>query len=224
MKLTTIHKDIESIEFKVLSEKSIFHVASLDESIEALSENFSPEYKYITNFTVDVYAVDGMGEILAVIGFLKGSSIEAEVTFADVNSFLELCDMVSTDLYLMAEAITDKDGHVKKSICPPERNIMYIENMYVEEIYRGMGIGKYLLDNISGLFSQAFNYSHHAFLLKPFPQIKCGEHSLRDLESVIPEEIEKLVDFYKRAGYQFIKGSDYMYKIQSDELFQMLGI
>lgn len=51
--------------------------------------------------------------------------------------------MVSTDLYLMAEAITDKDGNVKKSICPPERNIMYIENIYIEEKYRGMGIGKW---------------------------------------------------------------------------------
>jgi len=224
MKLTTIHKDIESIEFKVLSEKSIFNVASLDESIETLSEDSSPEYKYITNFTVDVYAVDGMGEILANIGFLKGTSIEAEVTFMDVNSFLELCDMVSTDLYLMAEAITDKDGHVKKSICPTERNIMYIENIYVEEKYRCMGIGKYLIDNIGGLFSQALNYSHYAFLLKPFPQIKYGERSLRDLESAMPEEIEKLVNFYKRAGYQFIKGSNYMYKIQADELFRMLGI
>jgi len=223
MKLTDFHRDIENIEIKVSSEKNIFILQDFEENIKTLHENSPPEHKYCTNFMADVYAVDGMGETMN-IGFLKGSSLEAEVTYTDVDNFLELCDMISSDLYNMAVAITDKDGHVKKSICSPENNIMYIANIYVEEQYRGLGIGKYLLDNINDLFFRSLNYKHRTFILKPFPQIKCGEYSLRDSESVSAAEKERLIDFYKKCGYKFIKSSDYMYKVEVDELFEMLGI
>jgi GNAT superfamily N-acetyltransferase len=223
MILTDIHNDADSIEFKVTSEKSVLNISSLDESIEAILEDNSPECKYFTNFRIDLYAVDGMGEVLADIGFLTGTSIEAEITFTDGYSFKELCDMISTDLYLMAEDICGKDGHVRKSICPPDYNIMYIENMYIEEKYRGMGIGKYLLDNAGGLFSRSLNYSHHTFILKPFPQVKSGEHGLRDSETATKDEKKRLINFYEKAGYKFINGSEYMCKIQANELFDMLG-
>jgi len=221
VKLTNIH---ETIEFKVTGEKSVFNISSLDESIETVYNNSSPVCKYIPGFTVDVYAVAGMGEIIADMGFLKGISIEAEVTFTNVNSFLELCDMVSADLYHMAEAVTGKNGSVRKSICPLEKNIMYIENIYIEEKYRSLGIGRYLLDNVGSLFFRSLNYSHHVHILKPFPQVKCGKHSLRNIETAASDEIARLAGFYKKSGYRFIKSTDYMYKIQSDGLFQMLEI
>ena len=88
MKLTDFHKDIENIKIKVSSEKRIFILQDFGENIETLYENSSPEHKYCTNFTVDVYAVDGMGEIVMNIGFLEGTSPEAEITYTDVNSFL----------------------------------------------------------------------------------------------------------------------------------------
>ena len=222
--MTVIHKDIESLEFKVSSEKSVFNTMSLDKCIDTLHEESSPIHKYLTNFAVDVYAVDGMGEILTDIGFLKGTSIQAEATFTDVSGLLELCDMFSTDLYLMAVDITGKDGRVKKSVCPHYGNIMYIENMFVEEKYRGLGIGRYLLDNVGDLFLRALNYSHNTYILKPYPQVWVGKHSLQDDESATNDEKARLVNFYKRAGYKFIRGSDYMSKIIRDEFFEMLGI
>ena len=224
MKLSDINKNIDSIRLEMTSEKSIVTISSLDESIESVFENDSPECKYITHFVIDACAVDEMGETIESIGFLKGTSIEAEIAFMDEYTFVELCDMISGDLYRMAVAITKKNGQVKKSICPPERNIMYIENLYVEEKYRGMGIGKYLLDNIGDLFLHTLNYSHHAFLLTPYPQVKCGEHDLRDMESATQDDIDRLVGFCKKAGYKYIKDSDYMYKIKADELFELLGI
>jgi len=60
--------------------------------------------------------------------------------------------------------------------------------------------------------------------MKLTEQIKCGEHSLRDSESVSSAEEEWLIGFYKKCGYKFIKGSDYMYKVEVNELFEILGI
>lgn len=224
MKLIDLHKDIDNIKIKISSEKSVFILPGFDENIKTIYENSSPEHKYCTNFTADVYAVDGMGEIIMDIGFLKGTSFEAEVTYDDVNNFLELCDMVSADLYHMAVAITDKYGHVKKSICSAECNIMYIKNIYVEEKCRRLGIGKYLLDNINDLFYRSLNYTHHTFILSPFPQIKCGKRSLQNIEEVSYAEKKRLIDFYKKCGYKLIKDSDFMYKVQMDKISQMMGI
>jgi hypothetical protein len=44
------------------------------------------------------------------------------------------------------------------------------------------------------------------------------------VESATTEETARLIRYYKKAGYKYIKGSEYMYKTQTDELFQMLGI
>jgi len=218
------HPEIEHLAFEVSSSKGVFTVSSLDEGFEAAFEDYPPEIKYCTDFAVRVMAVNDADEATTEVGFLSGTSMEAEATYTDVSSFLALCDMISTDLYQMAVAITDKAGHVRKSICPPERNIMYIHNMYVEEAYRGAGIGRYLLDNVNDLFLRSLNYSHHVCILKPYPQVKCGAHGLRDKESVTQDEIKQLTAFYKKAGYQYIRGSDYMYNTQADELFQLLGI
>lgn len=224
MTLTDVLPSIDTIEFKVTSEKSLISVPSLEESVEAVFEDDAPECKYFNNFTIEVYATDGMKDI-ADLGFLKGTSIEAACTFTDVNSFLELSDMFSTDIYHMAVAITDGNGDVKESICPPDRNIMYIENVYVEEPYRGLGIGRYLLDNANELFRRALNYSHYACILAPYPQVKDGSHCLRDAKGATKDEVARLVRFYEGAGYRFIEGFDYMYKTYSsplDELLQML--
>ena len=216
------HPEIESLSVEISSSKSVFTVGSLDEGVETVFEDFPPELKYCTNFEVRVFAVNNKDETMAQTAFLSGTSMEAEAALMEVSSFLALCDMVSTDLYQMAVAITDDVGHVKKRICPPERNIMYIHNLYVEEAYRGAGIGKYLLDNINDLFSRSLNYSHHVCVLKPCPQEKLSDNSLRDKEGVSPEEVERLAAFYKKAGYQFIQGSDYMYRTQADTLLGWL--
>ena len=55
-----------------------------------------------------------------------------------------------------------------------------------------------------------------------YPQEKLSDNSLRDKEGVSPEEVERLAAFYKKAGYQFIQGSDYMYRIQADTLLGWL--
>jgi len=224
MKLADILKDIESIEFKVSSEKSVSIVPSLEERIEAVYEDDAPECRYFTDFTIEAYATDGMN-VIAGLGFLKGTSIEAACTFTDVGSFLELGDMVSTDIYHLAVAVTGADGQIKESVCPPDRNMMYIENVYVEEPYRGRGLGRYLLDNANALFTRALNYSHYVCLLKPYPQVKCGDLCLRDAKSPSEDEVARLVRFYERAGYRFVEGSGYMYKAYPgplDELLQML--
>ena len=124
----------------------------------------------------------------------------------------------------MAEAITDEAGSVKRTICPPERCIMYIHNMYVEEAYRGADLGRYLLDNVNELFAQTFNYAHHVCVLRPYPQVKSSSYELRDKEDAAPGNVARLIAFYRRAGYKLIGDSGYMYMIQKNAFEQSLDI
>ena len=207
--------DVEHLSFEVSSSRCNMAVSSLDVGIEKSQDEMEPNLKYCTDFKVRVFAVNSNNRPPTEVAFLTGISMEAEAELEDVEDFYMLCDMVSDDLLQMAEAVTNHAGSVKKSICPPERNIMYIHYMYVEEAYRGAGIGRYLLDNINDLFCHALNYAHHVCVLKPYPQIKSGDHCLEAQENATPEEVERLIGFYKKAGYRFIRGTDHMYKTQS---------
>ena len=213
------HPEIKALTFEVSSARSKFTVSSLDESIAAAFEELSPGEKYCTNFKVRVFALDNAGEKAAEVAFLTGTSLDAESAYTEeAGGILELCDMISTDLCQMAEAITDEAGNVKRTICPPERNIMYIHHLYVEGAYRSAGIGRYLLDNVNEIFAQALNYDHHVCVLRPCPQVKAGEYELESNDDAAQGEAERLVAFYKRAGYKMIGDSGYMYKIQAGPL------
>jgi GNAT superfamily N-acetyltransferase len=219
------HPEVKALSFEVSSARSNFTISSLGESIAAVFEDLSPDEKYCTNFKVRVFALNSAGEKVTEVAFLTGTSLDAESAYAEeADGILMLCDMVSTDLCQMAEAITDEAGNVKRTICPPERCIMYIHNMYVEEAYRSAGLGRYLLDNVNELFAQAFNYAHHVCVLRPYPQVKSGDCALESKDDAAPEDVERLIAFYKRAGYKLIGDSGYMYMIQKNAFEESLDI
>jgi len=219
------HPEVKALLFEVCGARSKFTVSSLDESIAAAFEELSPDEKFCTNFKVRVFALDSAGERKAEVAFLTGTSLDAEaVIIEEADGIVELCDMISTELCQMAEAITDEAGNVKRTICPPERNIMYIHGLYVEELYRGAGLGRYLLDNVNELFAQAMNCAHHVCVLRPYPQAKAGGCELRDKEDADPGEEEQLVAFYKRAGYRSIGDTGYMYMSQKNAFALLLDI
>ena len=209
------HPEIKALAFEVSGARNKFTISSLDEGIAVAFEELSPDEKYCTSFKVRVFALNSAGERVAEVAFLTGTSLDAELAYLEeTGGILMLCDMISSELCQMAEAITDEAGNVKMTICPPERCIMYIHGMYVEEAYRGAGIGRYLLDNVNELFAQALNYTHHVCILKPYPQVKSGECELCDKEDAAPGEGNRLIAFYKRAGYKPIGDTGYMYKTQ----------
>ena len=107
------------------SSKNAFTISSLDEGIELAFEELTPEEKYCTNFEVRVFAVNGLDERTAEVAFLSGTSMEAEATLIDVDSFLELCNMGSMDLCQMAESITDSTGNVKKRMPAGTEHYVY---------------------------------------------------------------------------------------------------
>lgn len=225
MSIFTLNKDICQIVFEASSNKCTVRLTDMGESIEDYRDNLPPDLKYMTDFTIKVIAVNDDGEKVMDVGFLDGVFFEAEVLFSEELSFPMLCDMVSSDAEAMAAAITDEQGNVEPSICDPGHNMVYIEKVFIEEPCRGLGMGRYLLDNLIPLLSHSLNLRPHVCLLTPYPQEKAKNGALSNAAENVERELPRLIRFYEKAGYMKLEGYDVMYKKLTgifDEIFEML--
>lgn len=218
MSILVLSENAEQIVFTVSSDKCKVRLDSLDGSIEDYRENLDCGRKYMTNFTIDAFAIDDDGEKVMDVGFLSGIYFEAEELFGEEISFPMLCDMVSSDACEMAEAITDARGSINPAICRPGHNMMYIKKIFVEEQCRGLGVGRYLLDNLVPLLSHSLNLHPHACALMPYPQVKTQSGHIERAVENADKELPRLVRFYERAGFDKIGGSECMYKKHTDIL------
>ena len=216
MSILSLRPNAEQIVFEVSSEKNTLQLTGLDESIAEYGNNLAPDAKYMTQFTIKVFAVDGDGVNVMDIGFLEGIYFEAEELMMDELSFTMLCDMVSQDVYKMAEAITDKRGIVDPFICPPEENIVYVRKLYVEEECRGLGVGQYIINNLRALLTHSLNLDYYICILAPYPQTKTGNDTAETETDGINEKIASLIRFYEKAGFSRMQGSEYMYRKRND--------
>lgn len=225
MSIFTLDKDICQIVLKASSDKCAVWLTGMDEGVEDYRENLAPDSKYMTNVAVKAFAINENEEKVMDVGFLSAVYFEAEALFSEELSFSALCDMVSSDAYEMAAAVTDKRGSIKPSICRPEHNMMYIKKVFVEEQCRGYGMGRYLLDNLVPMLSHSLNLRPHACVVLPYPQAKTRSGDLLDATENAAADLPRLVKFYEKAGYAKLGGCDYMHKKFTDsldELFEML--
>lgn len=208
---------IDDIIFAISSDKCNVRLTSLDENIESYYENMEPERKYKNDFTIKAFMVDENGEQDMKIGYIEGVYFEAESLFSEEISFIILCDDISSDAYRMAEAVTDKRGRILPSICHREHNMVYIEKVYVEEQYRGSGVGRCLLDNMLPFLQHALCLRTHAVVLLPYPQEKTQGGGLLDAANA-DADLPRLISFYEKAGYCKLNSSGFMYKKCTDGL------
>lgn len=203
--------DVQNIIFKVSSDKDIIQIPDLSESIDIWFEAMPPEIKYAACFKIEILVENHSG-FTTNIGFVEGTYFEPEQWQFDVDSFLYLCDAISGELYGMAESVTTQKGSVKHSICPPDRSIMYIDRIYIEEEYRKCGIGTYIFENLSALMRRSLNWDPYVCILTPYTQIKLPDGTLTNECEDMEVKKAKLIQFYKQIGFTQIKNSDYMYK------------
>lgn len=222
MPIFTLNGGEEQIVIKITSDKCKVSLMSMGESIEDYRENLPPDKKYTTGISVEAFTTDDDGAKAADIGFLNALYFEAEELFAEEISFPLLCDMISSDACGMAEAVTDKRGKIKPSICNRGHNMLYIKELFIEEQYRSQGVGRYLLDNIVPLLSHSLNLCTHACTLTPYPQEKGKGGDLHDASNATAD-LPRLVRFYEKAGYTKLKGSGYMHKKCTSLLDELLA-
>lgn len=185
----------------------------IDKDINNYIEEQDYEDKYVINVFVDIFATNLDTQEKVEIGKLTGNFFESEIIM-DGISFYDLCDSISTDLEHMASAIVDEDECIRDDICKFDENLMYIDRIYINEKFRGLGIASYVLNSLNNMLEYSVNLSPNVLILLPAPQ-EIGEDGL--LQEVRDEKInendkKRLIKLYEKLGFEKLKDSNYMIK------------
>lgn len=185
----------------------------IDKDINNYIEEQDYEDKYVINVFVDIFATNLDTQEKVKIGKLIGNFFESEIVMDDI-SFYDLCDSIGTDLEHMASAIVDEDECIMDDICEFDENLMYIDRIYIEEKFRGLGIASYVLISLNDILEYSVNLSPNVLILLPAPQ-EIGEDGL--LQEVRDEKInennkKRLIKLYKKLGFEKLEDSNYMIK------------
>lgn len=180
------------------------------------------ECKYVIDVCISIYGIIPDDEKEVFIGRLEGNFFETVEELEDTD-FINICDSISTDLTSMAAEITDKNGDIKDEICDYDENIMYIDRIYIEEKYRGLGIASYVIENLNGILRYTSRIDPHVLVLLPAPQEKDESGSLSEVkdENEREKQLNKLLKFYKKLGFKNIKNSKYMFKRVRKRFYEM---
>lgn len=185
----------------------------IDRDINNYIEEQDYEDKYLINVFIDIFATNLDTQEKVKIGKLTGNYFESEIIMDDI-SFYELCDSISTDLEHMASAIVDEEDCIKDEICEFDENLMYIDRIYINEKFRGLGIAIYVINSLNEILEYSVNLSPNVLILLPAPQ-EVGEDGL--LQEVRDEKInendkKRLINLYEKLGFKMLKNSNYMIK------------
>lgn len=185
----------------------------IDRDINNYIEEQDYEDKYLINVFIDIFATNLDTQEKVKIGKLTGNYFESEIIMDDI-SFYELCDSISTDLEHMASAIVDEEDCIKDEICEFDENLMYIDRIYINEKFRGLGIASYVINSLNEILEYSVNLSPNVLILLPAPQ-EVGEDGL--LQEVRDEKInendkKRLINLYEKLGFKMLKNSNYMIK------------
>lgn len=185
----------------------------IDTEIREYIEEEENEDKYSINIFIDICATNLETQEKINIGKLTGTFFESEIIMDDV-SFYDLCDSIGTDLEQMATAIIDEDECIKEEICECDENLMYIDRIYIEEKFRGLGIASYVINSLNTILEYSVNLSPNVLILLPVPQEKGKDGLLHEVNNtkINEQDKKKLLKLYQKLGFEKLEDSNYMVK------------
>lgn len=185
----------------------------IDTEIREYIEEEENEDKYSINIFIDICATNLETQEKINIGKLTGTFFKSEIIMDDV-SFYDLCDSIGTDLEQMATAIVDEDECIKEEICECDENLMYIDRIYIEEKFRGLGIASYVINSLNTILEYSVNLSPNVLILLPVPQEKGKDGLLHEVNNTKINEQDKknLLKLYQKLGFEKLEDSNYMVK------------
>lgn len=190
----------------------------IDQEIDKFIDEQDIINKYIISVNIEIFASNSGAENREKIGFLNGNFFESGI-LTDDTDFYTLCNLIGFDLESMAAAIVDEDGWIRDEICELDENLMYIDRIYIEEKYRGLGIASYVLNSIKQILIYAVNLYPNVLILLPKPQEKDKEGHLQNIrdKNIKDKNKKKLIKLYQNLGFEKLPDSDYMIKRLDEE-------
>ena len=138
-----------------------------------------------------------------------------EMTYMDVwmaeetgYSVFDLFDLIDSEKQGVYDYLFD-DDEPNSEYVGLERDVLYVDKIFIEKQYRNIGIGSKIVKEMPRLIRQILKLRPGCLVLLANPfEIENGKFkSIRD-----KKKIEKLVKFYVENGFQRIKNTQYLVK------------
>lgn len=209
---------LDCISLRVSRDRNVINY--IDSDIDNAINIQEPNEKYVINIWIDIIGVKEDSDEEIKIGGLEGNYFEASITIDDYT-FYEICDCEGADLEPLAASITDRDGNIKESICEFDENLMYIDRIYIEKEYRGVGIASFVIESLNEILQYTTELNPNVYILLPKPQEKDEEGKISNMKDEKEEKIcmEKLLRLYKKLEFKKIRNTNYMIKKRKNEIF-----
>ncbi|MBQ3413935.1 MAG: GNAT family N-acetyltransferase [Clostridia bacterium] len=141
---------------------------------------------------------------------------KVEMTYMDVYmaeetgyGIFDLFDLIDSEKQGVCEYLFDFDGEQNDKYVGMDRDVLYIDEIFIEKKYRNMGIGSLIVKELPRLIRQILKLRPGCLVLLANPfEIEGKEFKpTRD-----KKKIEKLIKFYSRNGFQRINDTQYLAK------------
>ena len=127
------------------------------------------------------------------------------MTMYELDSNINLYDMayqIPGDVLVIAEQICDNNGNIKKEFCIND-NFVILDNLSIDPEYRGKGYGSLIAKHLLVYLNDAYHHQIDAVVLyaSMYEIEDCEEMDLPTFNN----HADKLVKFYKKAGFEEIQ-------------------
>lgn len=139
-----------------------------------------------------------------------------EMTYMDVwmaeetgYGVFDLFDLIDSEKQGVCEYLFSFDGEKNDEYVGMDRDVLYIDEIFIEKKYRNMGIGSKIVKELPRLIKQVLKLRPGCVVLLANPfEIKGKEFK----PTSDKETIEKLIKFYAKNGFQRIEDTQYLVK------------
>ena len=185
------------------------------EDVQTHINGMNLDSQYIKDFFMNIYVTNLDEDEKMQIGSVKGRFfLPMDFTRFGLTLY-DVADYRGWDFGAMASAIIGKDGNIKPEVADEDDTIVYIEDFYINKQFRDCGIGSYIIDNIEDILYYYANTVINKIIVLPQPRVVNKSKELQNISEKNKKKdliMKKLVSFYEKNGFKFIKNTKYMLK------------
>jgi|GEM_PF-2254133 len=151
-------------------------------------------------------------ETTEAVATVRGIFFDEDKILNNDENIVALADMLNADVegamsVLSQSKIYNQELNDEKAMLPLFS--CYIQRIYVYPKFRGLGIARYIFENLEQIFAHCFNTPIHSFVIYPKPQQPDDKGSWDNIPDDSGVMLTRMIGILKKAGYKQIGKSGY---------------
>ncbi len=174
---------------------------------EEIDISVSPEYLLNQKYCFKIYKADDELDKQEQIGIIEMTYMDVSMAEEIGYSAFDLFDLIDSEKQGICEYLFECDGNQNDKYVGMDRDVLYIDEIFIEKNYRNIGIGSKLVKELPKLIKQILKLRPGCIVLLANP-FEIEEKEFKPTRD--KNKIEKLIKFYSKNGFIRIKDTRYL--------------